>query len=176
LCLIVHETTSELESRDLIDPVICQCRKHRQLVHQEGEFVVCFPLNVLMVHSSTLAVTTDSEHLIRGGFSLGETVHFGSLEFIVDCFSSMSLSPKGSNLGIVFMGATCSWSPLLRTILKDSTDEFYTTSSREGSSGHPVSRRCNMGTPYAPIATTPWPEDAFTPQTMMTVPPWTITP
>jgi hypothetical protein len=52
-----------------------------------------------MVHSSTLAVTTDGEHLIRGGFSLGETVHFGSLEFIVDCFSSMSLSPKGSNLG-----------------------------------------------------------------------------
>jgi hypothetical protein len=30
LCLIVHETTLEQESHDLIDPVICQCRKHTQ--------------------------------------------------------------------------------------------------------------------------------------------------
>jgi hypothetical protein len=26
---IVHETTSELESHNLVDPVICRCRKHR---------------------------------------------------------------------------------------------------------------------------------------------------
>jgi hypothetical protein len=26
--VLVHETTSELEARDLVDPVICRCRKH----------------------------------------------------------------------------------------------------------------------------------------------------
>jgi hypothetical protein len=39
-----------------------------------------------MVHSSTLTITTDSERLTCGGFSLGETIHFGSLEFIANCF------------------------------------------------------------------------------------------
>jgi hypothetical protein len=56
-----------------------------------------------MVHSSTLTVTTNGEHLTCGGFSLGETVHFGSSEFIVDCFSSLSLSQRGNKSGIVFM-------------------------------------------------------------------------
>jgi hypothetical protein len=35
--LVVHETTSELETHNLDDPVICWCQKHRQLVHQEGD-------------------------------------------------------------------------------------------------------------------------------------------
>jgi hypothetical protein len=33
--LDVHETASELATCDLDHPVICRCRKHRQLVHQE---------------------------------------------------------------------------------------------------------------------------------------------
>jgi hypothetical protein len=61
--------------------------------------------------------------------------------------------------------------PSLCTILEDSTDEFYMTSSREGISGLPISKRNSMGTPPAPIATTPWSEDTLTPQTMMIVPP-----
>jgi hypothetical protein len=76
------------------------------LAHQEGEFVACF-------HSSTLTVTTDDEHLTCGSFSIGETVHFGSLKFIVDYFGSLSLSPKGSDSDAIFMGATCVGSPLL---------------------------------------------------------------
>jgi hypothetical protein len=85
-----------------------------------------------MVHSSTLAITTDGKHLTCGGFSLGKTVHFGNLEFIVDCFGSPRLSPKGNDSRVVFVGMAHSGSPSLRTILKYSTDEFYMVSSREG--------------------------------------------
>jgi hypothetical protein len=61
-------------------------------VHQEEGFVTCFPLDVLMVHSSMLIVATDGERLTCGGFSLGEIVRFGSLKFIADCFGGLTLS------------------------------------------------------------------------------------
>jgi hypothetical protein len=48
-----------------------------------------------MIHSSMLVIATDRECLTCIGFSLSETVHFGSLEFIIDCFGCLSLSPKG---------------------------------------------------------------------------------
>jgi hypothetical protein len=79
---------------DLDNPVICQCRKHQQLVHQEGEFAAWFPLNVQMVYSSMLTIATDGERLTCGGFSLKETICFGSLEFIADCFGVLSLSSR----------------------------------------------------------------------------------
>jgi hypothetical protein len=91
--LVVPETTSEQETRDLDHLVICRCKKHRQLSCQVGAFVVCFPLNVPIVHSSTLTVGTNRERLMCGGFSLGETVCFGSLEFIIYYFGGLSLSP-----------------------------------------------------------------------------------
>jgi hypothetical protein len=90
-----YKTISKLEMRDLDHPVICRCRKHQQLVRWEGGFAACFPPNVLMVHSSTLAIATDGERLTSGNFSLSETVPFGSLDFITDCFGDLSLSPKG---------------------------------------------------------------------------------
>jgi hypothetical protein len=98
-----------------------------------------------MVHSSTLTVTTNGEHLTSGGFSLIESVHFGSLEFIADYFGSLSVSPKGSDSGVIFIGMTHNGSPSLHTIMKGSTDEFYTASSREGSSDLPVSEGIAWG-------------------------------
>jgi hypothetical protein len=88
-------------------------------------------MNVLMVHSSILAITTDGEHLTCGGFSLHEIVRFRSLEFIVNCFSGLSLSPKGSDSDTVFVRVTHGGSPSLWTILEEFIDEFYTTSSGE---------------------------------------------
>jgi hypothetical protein len=44
-----------------------------------------------MVHSLVLAIATDSECLMCGDFSLSETIHFGSLEFIADCFGFLNL-------------------------------------------------------------------------------------
>jgi hypothetical protein len=75
-------------------------------VRQEGAFIACFPLNVSMVHSSTLVVTIDGEHLTYDGFSRGETIRFRSLEFITECFGSVSLSSKGNDSGAIFMGTT----------------------------------------------------------------------
>jgi hypothetical protein len=91
---VVHETTSELKTHDLLDHVICQCRKHRrQLTRKEGAFVVCFPLNVSMVHSPKPTIIDNGNTLTDIGFALGETIHFESLEFIINCFSNLSLSP-----------------------------------------------------------------------------------
>jgi hypothetical protein len=113
-------------------------------------------MNILMVHSSTLTITIDGEHLTCGGFSLNETVCSRSLEVIIDCFGSVSLSPKKNDSGIIFVGETCGGLPSLRTILEDTTNEFYMTPSGEGSSSLSVSQRHSMGTPPAPITTTPW--------------------
>jgi hypothetical protein len=94
--LVVHKTTSESEMRDLDNPVICQCRIHQQLAQQEGGFAAWFTLNVSMVYSSMLTITTDGECLTCGGISLEETVCFGRLEFIADCFGGLSLSSRGA--------------------------------------------------------------------------------
>jgi hypothetical protein len=46
-----------------------------------------FPLDVPMVPSPSIAVAADDDHLMCGGFFLGETITFGSLEFIADHLS-----------------------------------------------------------------------------------------
>jgi hypothetical protein len=72
--LVVRETTSELEMRDLGYPVICQCRKYRQFVCQEGEFSACFPLNVSMVYSPKLTFINNGNKLTNVRLALGETI------------------------------------------------------------------------------------------------------
>jgi hypothetical protein len=81
-----------------------------------------FPLDVSMVPSLVLVVAADGERLSCDVYSLGETICFRSLEFIVICFGSLSLSPKGSDSGSIFMGMARSGLPSLCTILEDSTD------------------------------------------------------
>jgi hypothetical protein len=54
-----------------------------------------FPLDVPMVHSSVLTVSTDGERLTCDGFSLSEIIHFGSPEFIAIYFNGLSLYPRG---------------------------------------------------------------------------------
>jgi hypothetical protein len=88
-------------------------------VHQEGGFVVCFPLNVLMVHSPKPTIITNSNRQTDVGFTLGETIHFGSLEFITDRFSSLSLPLEGSDSGGIFVGMVHSRSSSLHAILAE---------------------------------------------------------
>jgi hypothetical protein len=92
-----------------------------------------------MVPSSTLTVATDSEHLTCGGFSLSKTIHLGSFEFIADYFGGLSLSPRRSNSGAIFMGSTHSGSPSpWWAMIEKSTKEFHTTASEEGGSDSPL--------------------------------------
>jgi hypothetical protein len=96
-----------------------------------------------MVPSSSITIVDDGEHLTCDGFSLGETVHLKNFEFIIDYFDSLSLSSRRDDEGAAFMGSACSGtSTLWRAMIEDSTEEFLTTSSREGSFGLPSPRRC----------------------------------
>jgi hypothetical protein len=47
-----------------------------------------------MVPSSALAISSDDEHLMCSGFSLGEIIQLGSFEFIVDYFGDLPLSQE----------------------------------------------------------------------------------
>jgi hypothetical protein len=124
-----------------------------------------------MVPSSTLAVSTDSECLMWGAFSLSETVHLGWFEFIADYFNGLSLSPRRSYLGSTFMGSTHSGTlPLRWAMIEDSTEEFHTASSGEGGSSLPSPRRRCTGAPFAHVTTTPWMENTPATQAMMMVP------
>jgi hypothetical protein len=89
---------------DLDHPILA-CAKNINNWHaRKGDLQCAFPLHVPIVLSSTLVVTTDNEHLSYGGFSLGETIHFGSPEFIIDSFSSLSHSPKRDGSDVITMG------------------------------------------------------------------------
>jgi hypothetical protein len=61
-----------------------------------------------MVPSSSKAITADGECLACGGFSLSEPVFLENFEFVTDYFGGLSLSPRRSNKGTVFVGSTCS--------------------------------------------------------------------
>jgi hypothetical protein len=105
-----------------------------------------FSLDVSMDPSSPLTISTNGECFTCSGFSLGETGCLGSLEFIIDCFGSLSLSPRRSDSDTPFMGSTHSGSPSpLRAMIEDSTDEFHMASSGEAASGLPTPRRCDTG-------------------------------
>jgi hypothetical protein len=136
-----------------------------------------FPLDVSMVPSFALAFSTSSECLTCGDFSLGETVHLGSFEFISDYIGGLILFPRRSDSGTAFMGSTHSRPPSPRwAMTEDSTEELLTTSSRRGGSGCPSPRRLGTGAPLAPITTLPWQKDAPATQSMMTVQPWALAP
>jgi hypothetical protein len=68
---------------------------------------------VLMVPSSVLIIATDGEHLPCKGFSLSETIHFGSHEFIANQFGGLSLAPLGDISGAIIMGFARGEPPLL---------------------------------------------------------------
>jgi hypothetical protein len=59
-----------------------------------------------MVPLSMITVAAGGESLSHDSFFLGETICFGSLEFITDCFGGLSLSPRRDGLNVAAMGST----------------------------------------------------------------------
>jgi hypothetical protein len=108
-------------------------------------------LDVSMVPSSSISITANVENLECSGFFLGEPVHFGNFEFITDYFGGMSLSPRRGNKGVIFVGSThIGASTPQRATVKDSTEEFLTVPSGEGSFDHFSPRQRSMGALFAP--------------------------
>jgi hypothetical protein len=99
-----------------------------------------FPLEVLMVHSSALAVSVNGERLTCSGFSLSKTVRLKSFEFITNYFNGLSLSPRRNDSGTAVMGSTHSGPlSLWWAMIEGSTKEFHKASSGEGGGGAPAS-------------------------------------
>jgi hypothetical protein len=124
---------------------------------KKGDLQCASPLGILMVSSSSIAITSDGECLACSRFFLGKPILLGNLEFITHYFAALSLSPRRGNEGAIFMGSTHSGaSTLQRATIGESTKEFLTVSSREGSFGHPSPRRCSTGASFATTTTATW--------------------
>jgi hypothetical protein len=139
---------------DFEHPVICRCRKHRQLARLEGGFAGCFPLDVLMVHLLKPVVVTDGSKLFGIELSWGETIHLRNQKFIINCSDNLSLCIHGKDSCAVFVGVAHSGLPSLHAILEESTGEDDSTLNEGGSSGFHISWGCNVVTPVVPITTT----------------------
>jgi hypothetical protein len=164
--VVFHSLQDHLETgtHDFNHPISCQCKKHQQLARQEGGFAACFSLDVPMVPPLARAVATNGEHLLCDGFSLGETICFGSLEFITNCFGCLSLSPLGDGLDAIVMGPAGGGLSLLPwTMVGDSAEWFPTAPSGEG--------RTDLPSPRRHIA-----ENWLADQATMTIPPGQETP
>jgi hypothetical protein len=102
-------------------------------------FLECKCISLVFPHqcSSALAVTANGECLSGGGFSLGETIHFGSIEFITDFFGNLSLPPRRDISDAAVMGSIHSGPPSpLRAMIGNYTEEFHTAlDGKEGGGG-----------------------------------------
>jgi hypothetical protein len=84
MCFVVHKTTSELEHAILTTLYLAGAKNTFIWPARKGDLQCAFPLDILMVPSSMITITTDGECLMCGGFTLGKTVYLGSIEFIAD--------------------------------------------------------------------------------------------
>jgi hypothetical protein len=96
-----------------------------------------FSLDAPMGTSLKLSYFANSSNAIGVILALSKTIHFGSLEFIVDRLGILSLSHNERDSSAIFVGMVHTGSMSSHTTPKDSTDESGTTSGVGGSSGSP---------------------------------------
>jgi hypothetical protein len=95
VCFIVRKAISKQECAILTTLYLSGAKNIDSWHTRKEDLQRAFPLDVLMVPSSALTVTTDGEHLTCSGFSLGETIHLRNFEFITNYFGGPSLSSGG---------------------------------------------------------------------------------
>jgi hypothetical protein len=153
VCFVIHKTTSDQERVILTTLYLADAKNTDRWCAKKENLQHAFPLDVMVVPSSTIVIAADGECLTCCGFSLGETIHLGDFEFIADYFGGLSLSPRRGNAGAGFMGSTHSRAPTpWRAMIDDSAEEFLMVSSGDGSFGLPSPRRCSMGASLAQAA------------------------
>jgi hypothetical protein len=83
-----------------------------------------------MVYSLKITFVANSDNSTGVRLVPGGIIYFGSLEFTADYFGNLSLSPKGNDLGVVFVGMVHSGLLSLHTILEESSNKGYAASGR----------------------------------------------
>jgi hypothetical protein len=128
-----------------------------------------------MVYSPKLTFVANNNNSIGVGLTLGKTIRFGSLKFIADRFSNLSLYLEGNHSGVVFVGMVHSGLSFVHTMNKESSNEGDTALGG-GELQTPRPSRVQRGDFDCPITTTPPSENAPALLTILTVPLWTAAP
>jgi hypothetical protein len=84
--------------RDLDQPVFLHPKDTDSWHARKGDLQHAFPLDILMIPSSAITVAADGECLMCDGFSLGEMVRLGNIEFITDYFRRYEPLPQEGRL------------------------------------------------------------------------------
>jgi hypothetical protein len=122
---------------------------------KKGDLQRAFALDVLMVTSPKLPFVANGNNSTGVGLTPGETIHFGSLEFIADLLGYPSLSPEEGDSGAIFIGMVHNGSPSLRTTLEEYSNEGGATLGTGGGSGSSGPQGCNVVTLIVHITATP---------------------
>jgi hypothetical protein len=99
---IVYKTISELE-HTILTTLFLPVQKTLTIGALGRGFAVCFHLDVPMVTSLKLSLVVNGNNLTGIGLTPSKTIHFGSLEFIVDRLGRLSLSPYEGDSSAIFV-------------------------------------------------------------------------
>jgi hypothetical protein len=117
-----------------------------------------------------LIIATGDIYLFSVELTKDEAIRFKDLEFMVNHFNNLSLSPEGDDSDAVVGSMARSGSPSLHAILKELPSEDDSALSEGESSSFPVTRACSTVTSAIPIATMPPPKETPVFQTILAVP------